>query len=89
MPCGFDLTRTRDELAALLREPRWQQLPAVRAGRVFALDGSAYFNRPGPRLVESAEILAGVLHPRELGHLVPAGAALQVGAVAGVAATGA
>jgi len=80
MPCGFTLARTRDELAALLREPRWQQLPAVRTGRVFAVDGSSYFNRPGPRLVESAEILAGILHPAELSHLLPRAAVAQVGA---------
>jgi len=78
MPCGFGLERTRRELALLLAEPRWGALPAVRDGRVFALDGSAYFNRPGPRLVESAEILAGVLHPSELGHLVRPGACVEV-----------
>jgi iron complex transport system substrate-binding protein len=78
MPCGFTLERTLDELSTLLREPRWQELPAVRAGRVFAVDGSSYFNRPGPRLVESAEILAGILHPGTLGHLVPRGSMLSV-----------
>jgi iron complex transport system substrate-binding protein len=78
MPCGFTLARTVDELSALLREPRWQDLPAVRAGRVYAVDGSSYFNRPGPRLAESAEILAGILHPSTLGHLVPHDAVLHV-----------
>jgi iron complex transport system substrate-binding protein len=78
MPCGFDLERTRRELEILVAEPRWQALPAVRDGRVFALDGSAYFNRPGPRLVESAEILAAVLHPGELGQLLPAGAGARL-----------
>ncbi len=78
MPCGFTLSRTVGELRDLLREPRWQDIPAVRSGRVFALDGSSYFNRPGPRLAESAEILAGVLHPADLGHLVPDGAARRV-----------
>lgn len=74
MPCGFTLARTVAEVSELLHDPRWQALPAVRSGRVFAVDGSSYFNRPGPRLAESAEILAGILHPTELGHLVPAGA---------------
>jgi iron complex transport system substrate-binding protein len=83
MPCGFTLSRTVGELRELLREPRWHDLPAVRSGRVFALDGSSYFNRPGPRLAESAEILAGVLHPAELGHLVPDGAARRVTGDAG------
>jgi iron complex transport system substrate-binding protein len=74
LPCGFSLARTHRELAGLLREPRWHVLPAVRADRVFALDGSAYFNRPGPRLAESAEILAAVLHPEELADLLRPGA---------------
>jgi len=78
MPCGFGLERTRREVAALLEEPRWQSLAAVRAGRVFALDGSSYFNRPGPRLVESAEILAGLLHPDVLAGLVRPGASERV-----------
>jgi len=80
MPCGFDLERTERELAALLREPRWRDLSAVSAGRCFAVDGNAYFNRPGPRLVESAEILAGLLHPRECSDLLPPHAAARVAA---------
>lgn len=78
MPCGFTLERTAAELSVSLREPRWQELSAVRGGRVFAVDGNSYFNRPGPRLAKSAEILAGILHPSELGHLIPPGAALRV-----------
>lgn len=78
MPCGFTLRRTVEEMTELLREPRWQELPAVRNGRVFAVDGSSYFNRPGPRLAESAEILAGILHPSELGHLIPHDAVAHV-----------
>jgi iron complex transport system substrate-binding protein len=80
MPCGFTLERSHRELAELLDDPRWQELPAVRSGRVFAVDGSAYFNRPGPRLVESAEILAALVHPDELGGLLSAGAVRQVAA---------
>lgn len=63
MPCGFDLARSINEVTLLRERPGWSQLSAVRAGRVFALDGNAYFNRSGPRLVDSAEILAGLLHP--------------------------
>lgn len=62
-PCGFDLERTKEEMAALARLPRWSQMKAVQKGHVFAVDGNSFFNRPGPRLVESAEILAEILHP--------------------------
>jgi len=64
MPCGFDLARTRRELAALSTHPDWQRLRSVRENRVFVVDGNQYFNRPGPRLVESLEILAELLHPQ-------------------------
>lgn len=63
MPCGYDLRRTRQEMVAMTSAPEWRRLPAVRQNRVFVTDGNQYFNRPGPRLVESAEILAEVLHP--------------------------
>lgn len=63
MPCGFDLSRTRSEAAVLMARPEWSRLRAVRQGRVHVTDGNAYFNRPGPRLVESLEILAEILHP--------------------------
>ncbi|REJ90256.1 MAG: hypothetical protein DWQ29_06810, partial [Planctomycetota bacterium] len=63
MPCGFDIERTHEETQVLVRDSRWQQLRAVQSGRVFLTDGNQYFNRPGPRLVESAEILAEILHP--------------------------
>lgn len=63
LPCGFDLARTRQEMAALAARPGWDELRAVREGRVAVCDGNAFFNRPGPRLVESAEALAEVLHP--------------------------
>ncbi|HKA88685.1 MAG TPA: cobalamin-binding protein [Haliangiales bacterium] len=62
-PCGFDLARTRAEMPALARTPGWSELRAVRGGRVVLADGNQYFNRPGPRLAESLEILAEALHP--------------------------
>jgi len=62
-PCGFDLPRTRRELPALLARPGFAALRAAREGRLYAADGNAFFNRPGPRLVESLEILAEMLHP--------------------------
>lgn len=63
MPCGFDLNRTRSEAALLTQRPEWNNLHAVQAGRVYITDGNSYFNRPGPRLVDSQEILAEILHP--------------------------
>lgn len=63
MLCGFDLARTRQEAMALTKHPGWEKLDAVQSGRVYVTDGNAYFNRPGPRLVDSLEILAELLHP--------------------------
>jgi iron complex transport system substrate-binding protein len=63
MPCGFDLPRTLVEANTLTQMPGWDAINAVRSGRVWAVDGSAYFNRCGPRLVDSLEILAHLLHP--------------------------
>lgn len=69
-PCGFTLDRVRGELAPMTGHPAWSGLRAVAAGRVFLADGHHYFNRPGPRLVESVEILAELLHPGvfDFGH---------------------
>lgn len=64
-PCGYDIRKTKQEIKALLRKPEWPGLKAVRANRVYLADGNQYFNRPGPRLVESLEILAEILHPQE------------------------
>lgn len=63
MPCGYQLAQTMRELTTLLDHPRWPTLSAVRSGRVFAADGHHFFNRPGPRLIESAQILADVIDP--------------------------
>src|SRR5580704_11976210 len=68
MPCGFDIPRTRAELPPLVEDPRWRELRAVRDGRVYLTDGNQFFNRPGPRLVESARILAEILHPDLFGN---------------------
>ena len=68
-PCGFDLQRTTGELELLRSGLPWERWTAVRAGRVFIADGNAYFNRPGPRLVESLEILAACIHPNVFGEL--------------------
>lgn len=63
MPCGFNLSRSLEDAKILTSFPGWKNLSAVRNGRVFAVDGNAYFNRSGPRLVNSVEVLAGILHP--------------------------
>jgi iron complex transport system substrate-binding protein len=63
MPCGFDLGRTIEEHGRTAWPAEWSGLPAVRAGQGYAVDGSAYFNRPGPRIVTGVRILAEILHP--------------------------
>ena len=57
MPCGFDINRTLEEIEILKQKPNWLKLEAVKSNHVFVVDGNQYFNRPGPRLIESAEIL--------------------------------
>jgi len=63
MPCGFDIPRTLQEVHLLYRLPRWSGLPAVEDRKVFTVNGHAYFNRSGPRLVDGLEILAQIIHP--------------------------
>lgn len=62
-PCGYDVARARADLAEATLPPWWGDLPAVRTGQVFVMDGNAYISRPGPRVVDGAEILARLLHP--------------------------
>lgn len=62
-PCGFDLARTRQEIGALTGLPGWGRLRAVENRRAYLIDGNQYLNRPGPRLVDSLEILASICHP--------------------------
>jgi len=63
MPCGFGVGRTLREAGLLARVPGWEGTPAVREGRVWAVDANAYFSRLGPRLVRGVELLAALLHP--------------------------
>lgn len=63
-PCGFDLERSRREAESLRSLPHWHSLSAVREGRVYLIDGNAYLNRSGPRIVDSLEILAHAIHPQ-------------------------
>lgn len=63
MPCGFDVRRTIKESTPLQKLDGWKNLPAVKSGSVYALNGSAYFSRPGPRLVNGLEILGRIIQP--------------------------
>ena len=84
MPCGFDVARTLRELPSVQDRPGWGKLPAVKAGRGFAVNGSAYFNRPGPRLVDGLEILAQIVHPEIFSSRPPLEAAQQLSRQAAV-----
>jgi iron complex transport system substrate-binding protein len=78
IPCGYKLPQTLAEVPTLQRLPGWQEVPAVCQGQVYAVDGNAYFNRPGPRIVDSLEILAGLVHPDVFGdYLLAASDAYQ------------
>jgi iron complex transport system substrate-binding protein len=69
--CGYDPNRTLQDVPILRQQPGWQQLTAVRQGRVYVIDGNAYFNRPGPRIVDTLEILAEILHPEAFAGIFP------------------
>lgn len=70
MPCGWDITRSLKEIKTLTDNPFWNELKAVKQDRVYLTDGNQYFNRSGPRLVESLEILAEIMYPEafSFGH---------------------
>ena len=71
--CGFDVARTQQEARGLAAPAEWQDLPAVRAGRVYATDASSYFSRSGPRIIDGLEILAALLHPDVVSRPTPPG----------------
>ncbi|HUY98052.1 MAG TPA: ABC transporter substrate-binding protein [Verrucomicrobiae bacterium] len=73
MPCGLRAPAAQAAAAVLGALPGWGELPAVLAGRVFAVDGSWYFNRPGPRVVDGTELLVRLLHPEAWRGPVPLG----------------
>src|SRR5713226_5077935 len=62
-PCGFNLDQVIEQTPQILNYPGWSELPAVRDGRVYAVDANSYFARPGPRVVEGTELLAHLIHP--------------------------
>jgi iron complex transport system substrate-binding protein len=65
MPCGFNLQQTMKQVWSVFSSPDslFFKLPAVKANRVYAVDANSYFARPGPRVVEGAELLAHLIHP--------------------------
>ena len=63
MPCGYDISESRRNMPALSDRPEWSSLTAVKKGAVFIADGNQYFNRPGPRLADSLEIMAQLVNP--------------------------
>ena len=71
MPCGFTLERTGEEFAQLKLPDEWLGLSAARSAHVYAVNGSSYFNRPGPRIVEGLEILAEIMHPELFPRTMP------------------
>ena len=79
MPCGFDLDRTVRAWAELPRPAGWDDLRAVQDGRVYAVDGSAYFSRPGPRVVDGIEVLAEVIDPLAFDGMAPPASWAKVG----------
>jgi len=76
--CGYDVERTLADAPLLRERPGWVSIPAVQNGEVWAVDGSAYFSRPGPRIVDSLELLASMLHPEEFPATLPPHVAVRV-----------
>ena len=77
MPCGFDASRAAREAGVLPGLPGWVDLPAVKDGRVWAVDANSHFSRPAPRLVEGVEILARLLHPEAFSDVPEPGDAVR------------
>jgi iron complex transport system substrate-binding protein len=71
--CGYDIDRARRDYEILRRFPGFDSLPAAQCGEIYVVNASAYFARPGPRIVDSLEILAGILHPTEFPEFVSRG----------------
>src|SRR4029453_9668684 len=78
MPCGFHLKDTGESWAETRRPPGWEDLTAVRRGQVFALDGSAYFSRPGPPAIDGIETLPEILDTDPFAAVAPMGGGTRV-----------
>ena len=78
MPCGFDAAGALGEARCMTRRDGWQDLPAVRDGKVYVVDANAYYARPGPRLVDGVEILGRLLHPEVFDEPLAEGVAYRL-----------
>jgi iron complex transport system substrate-binding protein len=76
--CGYSVERTLEDLPILRSRAGFDELPAARSGEIYVVDGSAYFSRPGPRIVDSLEILARILHPERFRGRFPDGAVVRL-----------
>jgi len=72
--CGYDIDRARRDYELLKRLPGFHSIPAARTGKIYVVNANAYFARPGPRIVDGLQILAGILHPKEFPEFVSRGA---------------
>jgi iron complex transport system substrate-binding protein len=77
-PCGFNLSAAAEQALKISQYPGWNDLPAVRQNRVYAVDANSYFARPGPRVVDGIELLAAIIHPELREWAVPKDAFSQV-----------
>jgi iron complex transport system substrate-binding protein len=71
--CGYGIARARRDYELLRSLPSFNSLPAAQSGQIYFVDAGAYFARPGPRIVDSLEILAGILHPQQFPEFVSSG----------------
>lgn len=78
IPCGFGVARAVSDAGLLSRLEGWDDITAVVEGEVYAADGSSYFSRPGPRLVDGVEMLAKIIHPQVFGDALPPERALRL-----------
>ena len=69
MPCGYDMSKTKVELSNLMHDARWKNLKAVKADEVYLTDGNQYFNRPGPRLLDSIKIMDDIINNSNIYNL--------------------
>jgi iron complex transport system substrate-binding protein len=76
-PCGFNMEKALEQSKRLVERPGWNDLPAVKQGKVFAVDANSYFARPGPRIVEGVELLVHLIHPEDFPWTGPAAAYRQ------------
>jgi iron complex transport system substrate-binding protein len=84
-PCGYGVDRAAEEFAQMTPPNGWNDLPAVRQGRVFVSDSNGYFSRPGPRLAEGTAIIAKAIHP-ELDIPIPENSLRPIGRASEVSA---